>query len=384
MHWNAALTYAGALCFTIWLYLWLGRGRFWQVDLALPPPVTFTGRVAIIIPARNEAESIAETVTSLLRQTCAGAAQVFVVDDESDDGTAEIARRAARVAGRPDALVVIRGRSLPGGWTGKLWALQQGIEAAASLNPDFLLFTDADITHSADSIATLAAIAEQGSYDLVSFIVKLRCQSLAEKLLIPAFVFFFFQLYPPRWASDRNKKTAGAAGGCVLIRPQALAAAGGLAAIRNEIIDDCALAGAVKQSGGRLWLGLTSTTHSTRRYETFRDLGQMISRTAFKQLRHSTLLLAGALLGLTVTYLWPIGLMMVRPLLPATLGAATWLLMALLYLPMIRFYKLRWSWALALPAGALFYMGATFHSAVKFWFHRGGEWKGRVQDPAGH
>ena len=218
--------------------------------------------------------------------------------------------QAARSCGRPEALTVISGDRLPPGWTGKLWAVQQGIQQAMRLRPRFLLLTDADIQHSPDNVATLVAIAEAGNYDLTSFMVKLHCRSLAERFLIPPFVFFFFLLYPPAWIRDPRRKIAGAAGGCMLIRPQALEQAGGIAAIRNQIIDDCALARAVKQSGGRVWLGVTADTCSTRVYGTFGEIERMIARTAFNQLRHSTWLLLGALLGLTITYLLPLGLLL--------------------------------------------------------------------------
>ena len=198
---------------------------------------------------------------------------------------------------------------MPPGWSGKLWAVQQGIEQALPLQPQFLLLTDADIQHSPENVATLVAMAERGGYDLASFMVKLHCRSVAEKLLIPAFVFFFFMLYPPEWIRDPRHKTAGAAGGCMLIRPEALARAGGIAAIRNEIIDDCALAAAVKRSGGKVWLGVTPETCSLRAYGSFAEIERMIARTAFNQLRHSTWLLVAALAGLALTYLLPVGLL---------------------------------------------------------------------------
>src|SRR5579872_1470119 len=203
---------AALLAFMIWLYLGLGRGMFWQISLTRPKVADVSGQIAVVIPARNEAESIADTVSSLLRQEHVQRVHIFLVDDESNDGTAEIAKKAARSAGKAASLTVITGAPLPAGWTGKLWAVQQGIEAARSINPDFLLLTDADITHASDSVATLAAIANQGNYDLVSFMVKLHCTTFAEKMLIPAFVFFFFKLYPPRWIANPKKSTAGAAG----------------------------------------------------------------------------------------------------------------------------------------------------------------------------
>ena len=292
------------------------------------------------------------------------------------------AREAARSCGRSEMLDVIASSALPAEWTGKLWAVEQGIQQAMTLSPKFLLLTDADIQHSPDNIATLVAIAEAGNYDLTSFMVKLHCRTFAERLLIPPFVFFFFLLYPPAWIRDPRRKIAGAAGGCMLIRPQALERAGGLAAIRNQIIDDCALARVVKQSGGQVWLGLTSESCSNRVYGTFGEIERMIARTAFNQLQHSIWLLVGALVGLTITYLLPLGLLLTGNGTLSVLGAASWLLMTAAFLPMVRFYGLKPAWALTLPFSACFYMLATLHSAFKFWSGRGGEWKGRAQDVA--
>jgi hopene-associated glycosyltransferase HpnB len=375
---------AGFLCVIIWLCILFARGRFWMVQRlgAEVAPVTETGLIAVVIPARNEADVIGSAVGSLLQQSCAGKIHIFLVDDSSSDGTAAAASNAAVRSARADALTVIKGRPLQPGWSGKLWAMQQGIEQALQLQPKFLLLTDADIQHSPGNVATLVAIAERGGYDLASFMVKLHCCSVAEKVLIPAFVFFFFLLYPPEWIRDPRRKTAGAAGGCMLIRPAALARAGGIAAIRHEIIDDCALAAAVKGTGGRVWLGFTQETHSLRAYRSFTEIERMIARTAFKQLRHSTWLLAAALAGLLVTYVLPVGLLFSGSPPLVALGAAAYLLMMVAYLPMVRFYKLNVAWGLTLPFSSAFYAGATLHSALKYWSGHGGEWKGRAQDVA--
>ena len=256
------------------------------------------------------------------------------------------------------------------------------MEGAREYQPHFFLFTDADVVHSPENLSQLVAIAESHKRDLVSFMVKLHCASFPEKLLIPAFVYFFFKLYPPRWIADPGRSTAGAAGGCLLVRPAALQAAGGVAAIRDQVIDDCALAARLKRSAGRLWLGASETALSIRPYRGFRGIGGMISRTAFNQLRHSALLLAAATLGMAATYLLPPALALFsHRLAPAFLGGAAWLLMTVSFLPILRLYRLNPLWSLALPAIALFYMGATVHSAWQYWAGRGGEWKGRVQDP---
>ena len=265
---------------------------------------------------------------------------------------------------------MISSKPLPSGWTGKLWAVQQGIDQALKFNPTFLLLTDADIHHSPDSVATLVAIAEAGQYDLVSFMVKLHCRSWAEKLLIPAFVFFFFMLYPPKWIRDPKRALAGAAGGCMLIRPRALQRAGGIAAIHDQIIDDCALAKAVKSSGGGVWLGVTPTTFSIRPYNSFGEIERMIARTAFNQLQHSAALLMGAILGLSVTFLLPVALLASGDAWLFALGALCWAVMAVTYLPMVRFYGLDAVWAFSLPLSATFYLFATIHSALRYWTGR--------------
>jgi hopene-associated glycosyltransferase HpnB len=368
---------AAACALVIWLYLFLGRGMFWRLHedagpLPSPPP----RRVAIVIPARNEAETIGLTIASLATQKFTGATHIFLVDDHSADATAEIARNSAG----PDLLTVAAAPPLAPGWTGKLWALADGLRRAESFHPDYVLFSDADIVHSPDGLARLTAHAQAGGYDLVSWMVKLRCQTFAEKALIPAFVFFFFMLYPPAWTENTRRRTAGAAGGCILLRWTALVRIGGIAATRGELIDDCALARAVKSTGGKIWLGVTSETRSIRGYGTFGEIGRMISRTAFWQLQHSTILLLGTIAGMFLTYMLPPLLLLTgRPLVMA-LGALAWVLMMAAYAPTLRIYGLSFARAPLLPLVALFYTGATIHSAVRYWTGRGGEWKGRTQD----
>ncbi len=311
MHLSALV--AGCVCIILWLYLLLAHGRFWMVQRlgAKAAPLTaIAGPIAVVIPARNEADVIGDAIHSLLQQSCAAVVHIFLVDDRSADETAAVAREAASNSSHPEALTIIHGQPLPDGWTGKLWAMQQGIEQARRLHSQFLLLTDADIKHSPENLATLVAIAEGGDYDLASFMVKLHCRGLAEKLLIPAFVFFFLMLYPPAWIRNPRRKIAGAAGGCILIRPEALARAGGVAAIRGEIIDDCALARMVKRSGGKVWLGLTPDTYSLRDYKSFGAIESMIARTAFNQLQHSIWLLLGATAGLLLIYLLPVVLVL--------------------------------------------------------------------------
>ncbi|MGH8169445.1 MAG: glycosyltransferase [Steroidobacteraceae bacterium] len=376
---------AAAVPLAIWLYILLGRGGFWrtshQLQLRSSSAVgRGNGFVVAVVPARDEAAGIGRAVSSLLAQALAHPIQVIVVDDGSTDGTAEEAKRAAEAAGAGERLTVFRGTPPAPGWTGKLWAMAQGVAAATARDPGFLLLTDADIEYAQGDVAALAGQAEAERLDLLSLMVRLSTATFAERCLIPAFVFFFLKLYPPAWIASRRSATAGAAGGCMLIRPEALARAGGLAAIRSSIIDDCALARAVKSSGGRIRLGLARQTRSLRVYGTFAEIGAMISRTAFNQLRHSYLTLAATLLGLLVTYLTPPLLLLSREPILIGLGAAAWLLMTACYLPMVRFYRVPSAYALTLPAVALFYAAATVHSAVQYAAGRGGRWKGRTQD----
>ena len=367
----------------VWVYLTLGRGQFWRVAAAhrAPPVPPLPHRhVVVVIPARNEAPVIGTAVASLARQAFDGPIHIVVVDDASTDGTAEAALEAARAAGVPDRFTLIRGTALPRGWTGKLWALSEGVAAGAHLNADYLLFTDADICHGPASIASLVADAEAHDRDLVSHMVRLSTEQFAERWLIPAFVFFFLKLYPPAWVASARHRLAAAAGGCLLIRPGALARVGGVQAIRSHIIDDCALARAVKDSGGRVALSLTRETRSLRVYRSYAEIGAMISRTAFAQLGHSYLWLAATLAGMFLTYLLPVLLLLGGDPVLFSLGLAALLLMSLCYLPMVRFYGLKPLWCLSLPLTASFYGGAVIHSAVQYARGSGGRWKGRVQD----
>jgi hopene-associated glycosyltransferase HpnB len=368
-----------ALSLVIWLYLFFARGDYWRVRRSLiqhgdPLPA----HVIAVIPARDEAEHIGRAVQSLLQQSVR--VHVIVVDDASSDRTADAARRAAETIQAAERLQVLTGKPLSSGWTGKLWAVSQGIEEALKSDPDYLLLTDADIMHGPSSVADLLAQAQRENTDLTSLMVKLACGSVAEKLLIPAFVFFFLQLYPPAWIRDTKAQTAGAAGGCMLVRPLALERISGIAAIRNEVIDDCALARAIKRSGGHIWMGLTNDAHSIRPYESFGEIGRMISRSAFNQLRHSTLLLIATILGLLLTYVLPVAALFSGNFVTALLGLAACLLMTISYLPMVRFYERSALWALTLPVTAVFYLAATVHSALRYWTGRGGAWKGRTQD----
>src|SRR5271157_180695 len=374
------LELAGAAALAVWLYLLLGRGGFWRMpdappEAALPAPAP---SVVAVIPARNEVLLVARAVGSLARQAYPGEFHMVLVDDDSTDGTAA----AARAAVPAELLDVVQAGPVPAGWTGKLWAASEGIRAAQPLQGQYLLLTDADIVHPPRNLSALVARVASGGYDMVSLMATLECRTFAERALIPAFVFFFFMLYPPAWISSPRRKTAAAAGGCILIRSRMLERLGGMAAIRGQVIDDCALARAVRRQGGRVWLGLSSGTRSVRGYATWGEIGRMISRSAFAQLHHSVWLLIGTVLGLALAYLAPPVLAIVARRPAAALGACGWLLMSVAYFPALRFYRRSPLWAPLLPAVAAFYLGATIHSALCYWRGKGGMWKGRAQDGA--
>jgi hopene-associated glycosyltransferase HpnB len=357
----AALALAG------WVYLLLGRGMFWRADVRLPRETALPSRwpsVVAIVPARNEAPYIGQAVASLKAQDYAGAFRVVVVDDQSEDDTGAIARAAGAE--------VVTGAPRPPGWAGKPWAMAQGAQAAG--DAAYIWFTDADIVHAPDTLRRLVAKAEAESHDLVSLMVRLDCRSLWDRLLIPTFVFFFQMLYPFAWVNDPKRRTAGAAGGSMLVRATALARAGGVAAIGSALIDDCALAKAVKSSGGRIWLGLSEVDTSIRPYGGLGGIWRMVARSAYDQLGYSPLALAGTIAGLALLYLAP-------PVLAVSgmaLGALAWLLMALAEAPTLRLYRLPLIWGVFLPVAALLYVGMTLDSAVRHWRGRGGEWKGRT------
>jgi hopene-associated glycosyltransferase HpnB len=374
----------------IWVYLLLFRGGFWRSDqrfesqtnyLKLDVPVP---RVAVLVPARNESDVIAVSLRSLLDQDYPGDLQIFLIDDQSDDGTGDIARALAASHPRGDRLKLLSGKPLAPGWSGKLWALQQGFLATQSLeNPaDYLLLTDADIAHPADNLRRLVAKAEQDDRALVSVMVQLRCESNWERLLIPAFVFFFEKLYPFSWVNRPDRQIAAAAGGCSLVRRSALVNLDGFEAIRGALIDDCSLAAAIKANHRRIWLGLSTRTHSLRPYPDLDTIWTMVARTAYSQLFFSPLLLAGTIVGMSLVYLaGPIGffygLVVDSPWL-ATLGGAVWLGMAIAYWPTLRIYRQpRW-FGLLLPLIGLLYGLMTIDSARQYYLGRGGAWKGRV------
>jgi hopene-associated glycosyltransferase HpnB len=368
----------------IWIFLLLGRGFFWRTDVRLPlsPAPRIWPAVSVVVPARDEASLLPHTLPRLLDQDYRGPAEVILVDDGSTDGTAEVAGRIGTVRTRL-SLRVVTGTARPPGWVGKTWALQQGTDAAAggSIDPEFVLFTDADIDHPPDSLSRLVAYAVSADRDLVSLMARLRTVTRWEKLIVPAFVYFFAQLYPFRLVARRDSRTAAAAGGCVLLRRQALARAGGLEAIAAAVIDDVALGRAVKRSGGSLWLGLTDEVASVRPYAGLADLWQMVTRSAYTQLRHSAAALAGAVAGLATVYVGPL-IVLIAGAASAQAevvlaGAVAWALMTVSYLPMVRHYHLAPAWALTLPLAAGIYGAMTIDSARQHRRGQGATWKGR-------
>jgi squalene synthase HpnC len=377
-----------SMVLAIWLYLLAGRGGFWLAadrddDGASSHDAPWDGprpAITAIIPARDEAACVGETVASLLRQDYAGELRVVLVDDQSRDATAQVARDAAVSLGKMDRLTVLSGNALPAGWTGKLWAQQQGVALVDEMPnpPAYLLFTDADIVYGPDALSHLVAQAQPKALVLASLMVKLRCESFAERIFIPAFIFFFQMLYPFAWANDPRRATAAAAGGCMLVRRDALHAAGGLAAIRGSLIDDCALAKLLK-AHGPIWIGLTERVRSIRAYPAVADIRRMVSRTAYAQLRYSPLLLAGTIVGLALTYLAPVALTFFVGGVAQFLGIFVWASMALAFRPTLHFYGLSALWGLALPAIAAIYMAFTLDSAYQHARGRGGMWKGRAQ-----
>jgi hopene-associated glycosyltransferase HpnB len=369
-----ALSLLALIPAAVWLYLLAGRGMFWVMgerdDADDPPEPAHWPSVVAVVPARNEADVIAHSIGSLLEQDYPGDFRIVLVDDQSTDGTGDIARK---LAGK---LTVLTGAPRPPGWTGKLWAMKQGAAQAGA--PDYIWFTDADIRHEPNNLRKLMARATQFSLVLTSLMVKLHCKSMSEAYLIPAFVFFFDMLYPFRWVNDPRNKTAAAAGGCMLARRDALERAGGIDAIRSEIIDDCALGRAMKAQGP-IWLGLTDRAHSIRPYSGMAEIRQMVARSAYAQLGYSPLALLGTLLGMIVVYAAAPAFALFAGASAQSSGILAWLAMGIAYQPILRFYKVTPLWGIVLPMIGFVYALFTLDSAIQHWRGRGGMWKGRAQ-----
>ena len=376
----AELSVAG-LALLVWIYLLGFRGGFWLArqrdDLDPAPDLTEWPRVVAVVPARDEADVIERSIGSLLAQDYPGEFHIILVDDNSDDGTGDVARALANDnLARP--LRVINGSPLPAGWTGKLWAQSQGVACAEETAPDYLLLTDADIAHAPETLRALVARAHSRGSVLTSLMALLTVETWAERLLIPAFVFFFAMLYPFAWVNDPRRSTAAAAGGCMLVDRRALASAGGLAAIRGKIIDDCNL-GALLKRQGPIWLGLTRHARSLRPYARFEDIARMVSRSAYAQLEFSPWLLAGTIAGMAVVYVAGPALALFADGPAKWMGGLVWLAMAAAFQPTLRLYGRSPLWGPALPLIGGLYTLFTVRSAVESWQGRGGMWKGRAQ-----
>jgi hopene-associated glycosyltransferase HpnB len=366
----------------IWTYLLLFRGGFWREapravpDLALPA----WPDVVVVTPARNEADVVGQSMAALLAQDYPGMLHVILVDDDSTDGTAGAAERAATQSTTQHRLTVVRNTTLAPGWTGKLWAVHRGLEEAERLvaHAKYVLLTDADILHERGSLKQLVARAEQGGLKLVSLMARLKTETLAEKALIPAYIFYFQKLYPFAWVNDPNNRMAGAAGGCMLVDRATLNGIGGIAAIRDQLIDDCALGKAIKAKGP-VWLGLADGIASLRGYPRWADVWMLIARSAFTQLGFSAAMLGVATLSMLATYVMPPLLVVFAEDSALIFALAAWLMMISAYQPTLRYYRLSPLWALVLPLVAAFYTAATIDSALRYWSGRGGQWKGRLQ-----
>ena len=359
--------FLGLLALCVWVYLFGAHGRFWSsTPELLPAAPAELPSVDIVIPARDEALTIAQVIASLLAQDYAGRVQVILVDDNSTDATVANAATSPR-------LRIIRLTSKPAGWSGKLWALDQGIAAG---DGSLVLLTDADIVHDPRHLSALVAHLTANQLAMVSEMVRLNCKSLAERALIPAFVYFFQMLYPFRQVNDNRSRVAAAAGGTVLIRRDTLKDIGGIASIRHALIDDVTLARAVKRVGG-IYLGHSGLAVSIRAYPRFVDIWNMIARTAFTQLRYSWLWLLATVAGLSLVW-WvpPLEAVFGRDT-GRTFGISAYVLAAITFLPTLRRYQRSVWWALALPLIALFYMAATVGSAINHWRGKGANWKNR-------
>ncbi|MFF5022855.1 glycosyltransferase [Streptomyces collinus] len=379
----SALVWITVVSLAAWAWLLLCQGFFWRTDVRLPgrrDPDPWPS-VCVVVPARDEAAVLPASLPSLLAQDYPGRAEIFLVDDGSTDGTGELARELSRRHGGLPLTVGSPGEP-PAGWTGKLWAVRHGIGLARARDPEYLLLTDADIAHAPDSLRELVAAARTGGFDVVSQMARLRVQSLWERLVVPAFVYFFAQLYPFRWIGRRGSRTAAAAGGCVLLRAETAGRARIPDAIRHAVIDDVALARAVKAVGGHVWLGLADRVDSVRPYPRLGDLWRMVSRSAYAQLRHNPLLLLGTVAGLALVYLVPPAAVVAGAAsgsaAVAVTGAAAWAVMAGTYAPMLRYYRQPPWLAPLLPFTAFLYLLMTVDSAVQHYRGRGAAWKGRT------
>jgi len=370
------MIFLAAFALLVWIDLAAFHGSFWRSGPVLSASSAPFGRakVAVVIPARDEAESIRAVLESLLAQDYSGSLSILLVDDNSTDGTGEIAAQFVS----DERLTILHGQPLPSGWSGKLWAVHQGLEHKNAQTADYVLLTDADIVHAPGHVSALVAKAESDGLEMVSEMVRLRCKTFVERALIPAYIFFFQMLYPFARVANPKRRIAGAAGGTMFVSRVALDRIDGVSRIRHQLIDDCALAHEIKSTGGRIWLGHAELATSERVYAKWIEVWNMIARTAYVQLKHSPLLLLSCVASMFLLYCAPVLWAVFARGLTQVLGIEIWLLMALLFQPTLRRYRRDPLWGLALPAIALFYMAATVASAVRHSLGHGGGWKNRV------
>jgi hopene-associated glycosyltransferase HpnB len=393
------------LAFAAWVYLFFLHHRFWHGGERLPrevPSLDSWPSVIAIVPARDEAVTIGDCVCALMAQNYAGDFSIIVVDDASSDGTNDIVRtliaQNSGVTAQNSELnhagatfhraEIIPAPPLLDGWTGKLSALDAGLRRADSRpnSSEYIWFTDADVVHPPETLSKLTAKALQNQCDLTSLMVRLRCESFWERRLIPAFIYFFQMLYPFPAVNDRRAKTAAAAGGCVLLRRESLDKSGGLEAVSGKLIDDCAVAAAIKRNGGQLWLGLSDGSKSLRTAESLGPLWAMVRRTAYTQLRYSPALLIFTVAAMSLIFLAPPALALTYPAhnngLAALVGLTCWIAMAFSYGPTLKDYG-RNPWeSFLLPLSSALYAAMTVDSALAHGRHRGGQWKGRHYGPS--
>ena len=383
-----ALDLVAGIALAAWLYLLLFNGGFWlssereeREEAKYRAPKEWPSVVAVI-PARNEADMLPASLTSLVQQDYPGPFSIVVVDDQSTDGTADIARAIAQAANRD--ITTVAGVALPRGWTGKVFAMHQGIASASAIDPppDYILLTDADIGYRPGVLKSLVIASTANGRAMTSVMAKLKCESVAERWLVPAFIFFFQMLYPFRRVNREASRTAAAAGGCMLVDRAALERAGGIGAIRDALIDDCELGKLLKKQGP-IWLGLSNRVLSLRAYHGFEDIRRMVARSAYAQLRYSPVLLIGTVVSMAIIYIAPPALAVFSPYPANVLAAAAYLVMIVAYQPTLRFYNRSPLWAVGLPLIAMAYVGFTIDSAYQHMRGRGGLWKGRVQAEVG-
>jgi hopene-associated glycosyltransferase HpnB len=353
-----------------------GRWRIAPRLEAMPPHLPLAAPVVAVVPARNEADELPRTLGALLAQEHPDL-HVVLVDDHSDDGTGDVARRIAAELHASDRLTVLAAPDLPPGWTGKVWAQHQGVQLAIARGAAWVWLTDADIHHAPRVLERLVATAQGAQRDVVSVMARLRCRTTWEKVLIPAFTYFFAGLYSFAETADDRHHTAGAAGGCVLVRREVLERIGGMRAIANAVIDDCSLARALKDGGGRLWLGYDAGVNSTRGYPTLAAIWDMVARSAYTQLRHSPLIVTGCVLGLAYVFFLPVLAMLFGAGAARLCGVIAYAAMVWTYLPMVRWLGCAPAWALAMPWSAALYTGMTISSALRHHRGAGAAWKGR-------